>query len=238
MWGSSPAGVTCPELTGGHTEVSLPCGQLASAASPTATGGHWTSTLRRAGTRARHSSLRSPCTSTPSSVRSLALTSIPVWVTCKGEKNQTKQQSRAKVRTNLLEPGRGKAPAGKAPGAGGAGPWMEGAACGCRGGRGKVSAAGAPPGCGPALGTVAGIGGRLAAGQAKTERQQRLNPLPCCCGVGRRPRRSREPPGARPPVRRRCQERPRQALCPPGTVPAGPARQPAGGQAHCQPRKG
>lgn len=54
----------------------------------------------------------------------------------RGRKNR-KTTNRAKVRTNLLEPGRGKAPAGKAPGAGGAGPWMEGAACGCRGGRAR-----------------------------------------------------------------------------------------------------
>lgn len=62
---------------------------------------------------------------------------------------------------------------------------------------GKVSAAGAPPDCGPARGRVAGIGGGLAAGQARMERQQRLNPLPCGCRVGHRLRGARGPPAAR-----------------------------------------
>lgn len=81
MWSSSPAEL--PALCAhrwAHT------GTTASAASPTAAGGQGTSTLGRVGARARQKSLRSLCTSTPSSVRSLALTSIAVWVTCEREK--------------------------------------------------------------------------------------------------------------------------------------------------------
>lgn len=96
--GAQPRRVTCPVLTGGHTQVPSPLPPH-----PWLPGGQRTSTLGRVGARARQSSLRSLCTSTPSSVRSLALTSIPVWVTCEGEKMKNNKAEPKSEQTYLSQ---------------------------------------------------------------------------------------------------------------------------------------
>lgn len=108
-------------------------------------------------------------------------------------------REKTKVRINLLEPGRGKQPAEKAPEAGAPAepaPWRrrERPAAAGAGGRRKGEPRRSPSGLlANALGRVSGIGGKLKAGKGRTECRQRLNPLPCCCCFEHRPSPSPPP---------------------------------------------
>lgn len=102
MWSSAPPVPPALCSPGRAQALSPPCGQSASAVSPAAAGG------------TRHEHLPAPghgsaafgpslCTGTPSSVHLLALTSIPVWVTCEGGKIKNNKAESKSEQTYLSQ---------------------------------------------------------------------------------------------------------------------------------------